>query len=60
MRWLQSVFRAAHTDNPGLAEAVEAEALRGRERGGELGERGRRGNRLPKGFQKVSGLVIAD
>lgn len=24
------------------------------------GERGRRGNRLPKGFQKVSGLVIAD
>jgi topoisomerase-4 subunit A len=23
------------------------------------GERGRRGNRLPKGFQKVSGLVIA-
>ena len=24
------------------------------------GERGRRGNRLPKGFQKVSGLTIAD
>ena len=24
------------------------------------GERGRRGNRLPKGFQKVSGLAIAD
>lgn len=24
------------------------------------GERGRRGNRLPKGFQKVSGLVIAE
>ena len=23
------------------------------------GERGRRGNRLPKGFQKVSGLIIA-
>ena len=23
------------------------------------GERGRRGNRLPKGFQKVSGLTIA-
>ena len=24
------------------------------------GERGRRGNRLPKGFQKVSGLAIAN
>jgi topoisomerase-4 subunit A len=24
------------------------------------GERGRRGNRLPKGFQKVSGLAIAE